>query len=35
MDTFREKQLLDDMYIRGQGPWEVWKSRPDHLKATG
>jgi glucose-1-phosphate cytidylyltransferase len=28
MDTFREKQLLEDMYSRGQVPWEVWKQRP-------
>ena len=27
MDTFREKQLLEDMYSRGQVPWEVWKTR--------
>jgi glucose-1-phosphate cytidylyltransferase len=26
MDTFKEKQLLEDMYSRGQAPWEVWKS---------
>jgi glucose-1-phosphate cytidylyltransferase len=25
MDTFKEKQLLEDMYTRGQVPWEVWK----------
>jgi glucose-1-phosphate cytidylyltransferase len=25
MDTFKEKQLLEDMYSRGQVPWEVWK----------
>jgi glucose-1-phosphate cytidylyltransferase len=25
MDTFREKQLLEEMYTRGQVPWEVWK----------
>ena len=25
MDTFREKQLLEDMYSHGQVPWEVWK----------
>jgi glucose-1-phosphate cytidylyltransferase len=29
MDTFREKQLLEDMYSRGQVPWEVWKQRPE------
>jgi glucose-1-phosphate cytidylyltransferase len=26
MDTFKEKQLLEDMYGRGQVPWEVWKA---------
>jgi len=26
MDTFKEKQLLDDMYARGEAPWEVWRS---------
>jgi glucose-1-phosphate cytidylyltransferase len=25
MDTFKEKQLLEDMYSRGNTPWEVWK----------
>jgi glucose-1-phosphate cytidylyltransferase len=25
MDTFKDKQLLEDMYSRGTGPWEVWK----------
>jgi glucose-1-phosphate cytidylyltransferase len=25
MDTFKEKQTLDDMYGRGETPWEVWK----------
>ena len=25
MDTFKEKQMLEDMYSRGQVPWEVWK----------
>lgn len=24
MDTFKEKQILDDMYARGETPWEVW-----------
>jgi len=35
MDTFREKQLLEDMYTRGQVPWEVWKHDLNHQKATG
>ncbi len=26
MDTFKEKQLLEDLYSRGQVPWEVWKA---------
>jgi glucose-1-phosphate cytidylyltransferase len=25
MDTFKEKQHLDDLYTRGAAPWEVWK----------
>jgi len=26
MDTFKDKQYLDDIYSRGEAPWEVWKS---------
>lgn len=25
MDTFKDKQLLDDIYSRGNAPWEIWK----------
>jgi glucose-1-phosphate cytidylyltransferase len=25
LDTFKDKQLLEDLYARGQVPWEVWK----------
>jgi glucose-1-phosphate cytidylyltransferase len=25
MDTFKDKQILDDLYTRGNAPWEVWK----------
>ena len=25
MDTFKDKQLLDNLYEGGQPPWEVWK----------
>jgi len=25
MDTFKDKQQLDDMYARGDTPWTVWK----------
>jgi glucose-1-phosphate cytidylyltransferase len=27
MDTFKDKKLLDDMYLRGERPWEVWRYR--------
>jgi len=26
MDTFKDKQHLDDLYARGAAPWEVWKT---------
>jgi len=26
MDTFKEQQELNDMYERGNAPWEVWKN---------
>jgi glucose-1-phosphate cytidylyltransferase len=26
MDTFKDKQLLEDLYSRGAAPWEVWKN---------
>ena len=26
MDTFKDKQRLDDLYARGSAPWEVWKT---------
>jgi glucose-1-phosphate cytidylyltransferase len=29
MDTFKEKQLLDDLYARGGAPWELWKHDRD------
>jgi glucose-1-phosphate cytidylyltransferase len=25
MDTFKERQLLEDIYSRGQPPWETWR----------
>ncbi len=27
MDTFKDKQQLDDLYARGDAPWEVWKCK--------
>jgi glucose-1-phosphate cytidylyltransferase len=32
MDTFKEKQMLDDMYANGKTPWEVW--RKESLQKT-
>ena len=26
MDTFKDKQQLDDLYAQGKAPWEVWKT---------
>jgi len=26
MDTFKEKQQLEDLYVRGDAPWQVWKT---------
>jgi hypothetical protein len=28
MDTFKDKQALDDLYESGIAPWEVWKKDP-------
>jgi glucose-1-phosphate cytidylyltransferase len=25
MDTFKDKQMLEDMYTQGNAPWQVWK----------
>ena len=30
MDTFKDKQLLDDMYAKGNAPWEIWKNNNMH-----
>jgi glucose-1-phosphate cytidylyltransferase len=29
MDTYKEKQMLDDIVARGDAPWEVWKQPRD------
>ena len=31
MDTFKDKQRLDDMNAQGDCPWEVWRARPSAL----
>lgn len=30
LDTFKDKQLLDDLCAKGQAPWEVWKRGRPH-----
>ncbi|MER2507764.1 sugar phosphate nucleotidyltransferase [Amaricoccus sp.] len=32
MDTFKEKQALDDLWARGTTPWQVWKMRGDDAR---
>jgi glucose-1-phosphate cytidylyltransferase len=32
MDTYKEKQCLDDLYHSGEPPWTVWKE--DQVEAT-
>ncbi|MEW6749350.1 MAG: glucose-1-phosphate cytidylyltransferase [Candidatus Latescibacterota bacterium] len=34
MDTFKDKQRLDDLHARGDAPWEVWNRRPDAQART-
>jgi glucose-1-phosphate cytidylyltransferase len=28
LDTFKDKQRLDDLYMKGGAPWEIWKQSP-------
>jgi glucose-1-phosphate cytidylyltransferase len=35
MDTFKDKQLLEDLYSRGQVPWEVWKAEAQRPTSDG
>jgi glucose-1-phosphate cytidylyltransferase len=32
MDTFKDKQQLDDLYEVGETPWEVWKERRERAE---
>jgi glucose-1-phosphate cytidylyltransferase len=34
MDTFKDRQLLEDMQARGRPPWEVWTRRVDSPRAA-
>lgn len=33
MDTFKDRQLLEDMYSQGKTPWEVWKKSSPSKRA--
>lgn len=35
LDTYKEKQALDDMHARGESPWELWKVPPKAAPTTG
>jgi glucose-1-phosphate cytidylyltransferase len=36
MDTFKQKQQLDDLYTRGETPWAVWRNeRPGNGRKLG
>lgn len=34
MDTFKDKQALDDLYESGNTPWEIWKRNPPGADET-
>jgi glucose-1-phosphate cytidylyltransferase len=33
MDTFKDKQHFDELYVKGKAPWEVWLREPSHSAA--
>jgi len=35
MDTFKDKQRLDDLYMRGNPPWQVWKNANGNGNGNG
>jgi glucose-1-phosphate cytidylyltransferase len=34
MDTFKDKQLLDELYAAGNPPWELWRNAPEPAPAV-
>jgi glucose-1-phosphate cytidylyltransferase len=34
MDTFKDRQLLDDLSVTGRAPWELWKLPPGESAPT-
>ena len=35
MDTFKEKQMFDDLYSKGETPWAVWKTKFNNPSNNG
>jgi glucose-1-phosphate cytidylyltransferase len=35
MDTFKEKQELDDLDSKGIAPWQLWKRQTDGVLSNG
>ena len=35
MDTFKDKQQLDDLYAKGNAPWQVWKTGNGNGQSNG
>jgi len=35
MDTFKEKQMFDDMHSDGETPWEVWRDSNSRARIAG
>lgn len=34
MDTFKDKKALDDLYAKGDAPWEIWKHQQERVDET-
>ena len=34
MDTFKDKQYLEELYASGDAPWELWNRRRIGAEAT-
>lgn len=34
MDTFKDRQQLEELYSRGEAPWEVWKSNQSESSSS-
>jgi glucose-1-phosphate cytidylyltransferase len=34
MDTFKDRQRLEELYARGDAPWQIWKTSSDDRKSS-